>query len=82
MKQYDSYERRCPILGHQVQFSYCRQCEVGNPCARILNCWSHSLPINAYITKFFGSEEMQRLTTPPPNKMYTILDIINKIKGK
>lgn len=80
MEQYDSHEKRCPILGHQVQFSYCRQCEVGKPCPRILSCWSDSLPIHTYISTVFGAEEMKRLTTPPPNKVYTIVDLINKIK--
>ncbi len=82
MKRYDSYEKRCPILGHQIQFSYCRQSEEEKPCSRILSCWSNSLPIHTYISKFFGPDDIQRLKIIPKNKMYTIIDLINKIKEK
>jgi len=78
VKQYDSFEKRCPLLGHQIQFSYCRQSESGKPCSRILRCWSDSSPIQSYITEFFGSDEMQRLTNSSKNKICTIVELINK----
>ncbi len=78
MKQYDSLEKRCPLLGHQIQFSYCRQSESEKPCYRILRCWSDSIPIYAYITEFFGSDEMQKLKQIPQNKICTIVELINR----
>jgi hypothetical protein len=30
---------RCPRLGHELTFGYCRQESRGKPCRLILDCW-------------------------------------------
>ena len=35
----DSCQIRCPRLGQQIHFSYCRQENLGLPCFKTLDCW-------------------------------------------
>jgi hypothetical protein len=36
---FDDEDCYCRILGHYLSFSYCRSCQEGAPCFKILDCW-------------------------------------------
>ncbi len=78
-EQFDHQERRCPMLGHQIPFSYCRSTHGNTPCKKILDCWHERLPIQEFIKSQHGEEMLQRLETPSQHKVVTITQIVSDI---
>ncbi len=69
---YDSLLIRCPRLGGEVTFAYCRVEGGELPCARIRACWQVSIPIADYLEKtltpaqavrFYGHEPKEKIAT-------------------
>ncbi len=42
---------RCPRLGHQINFPYCRSENNGLPCFKTLDCWFNHFDVHAYLTE-------------------------------
>ena len=40
---------RCPRLGHQINFSYCRSENSGLPCFKTLDCWHHHFDVHGFL---------------------------------
>ena len=57
--QYDSLIIRCPSLGGEVPFQYCRKMNQGVPCRRLPLCWAERLDIIGYIKGFYSNEEIE-----------------------
>ena len=73
-ESYDQLTIRCPSLGGEVPFSYCRKQGKGDPCARLPRCWMERLDIVAYIKTFFSAEEITAFFLQPPSgRMDTFL---------
>jgi len=81
--KYDHLEIRCPRLGGEVTFSYCRV-EGGNlPCPRILICWHPYFPVEAYLRKHLTQTQWDRLfNQPPKDKMATLVELIAAAKKR
>lgn len=72
---------RCPKLGGEVPFSYCRSLQDGMPCERIVACWEVFFDIGRYIKEHYTPEEIERFQHPTPkDKMATLIDIIEQAK--
>ena len=80
LSQFDNYVRRCPRLGHEIDFKYCRNPASEAPCIKILDCWFETLPVESFIRKHYSNEIIARLSSPPPPKIVSILDAIAKAK--
>ncbi len=78
--QYDELESRCRLLGHPVSFQYCRSQAEGHACRHLLNCWFERIPIEAYAQQYLTQEEIASLLSPPPSKLHTIIQLIEKAK--
>lgn len=59
-KKYDTLIKRCPSLGGEVPFLYCRQLNVGGPCHRLISCWSERFDIYGYIKEIYTKEEIEK----------------------
>ncbi len=80
-KELDKQVLRCPRLGGEVPFSYCRTLQNGMPCDRIIICWELVFDIGAYIQEHYKPTEIQKFLHPKPkDKMTTLLDIIEQAK--
>lgn len=55
---YDSLVIRCPSLGGEVPFQYCRKLNEGSPCKRLPVCWAEKFDIFGYIKRFYSPEEI------------------------
>ncbi len=79
--QFDDKSAYCRSLGHYVPFQYCRT--VGNnlPCRKIKDCWFENLEIEQFIRDNYTMEEQERIFSPPPEKITSIIDLINKARG-
>lgn len=77
---------RCPRLGHQITFSYCRSENTGLPCFKTLDCWFDRFLVEEYLRKELKPEEWNRIfERPPKTKVLSLMELIEetkKSKGK
>ncbi len=79
----DTFQIRCPKLGHQIYFSYCRQENMGNPCFKTLNCWYIHFQVVDYLKKELTAEEWQdSFEKPPKPKMLSLVEILEQVQKK
>ena len=77
----DDYRIRCPKLGHQIYFSYCRSEQIEFPCAKILDCWYEHFDVQGYLEEVLGPEVDQKLSHPAPKpKMLSLMELIEQAK--
>ena len=80
IEMYDNLENRCSMLGHQIQFKYCRSLKDNLPCSKILDCWFEMIPIRDFIHAHFTEEEINIFLSPSKPKIVTLVDLIEKAK--
>lgn len=72
-------EIRCPRLGGQVTFGYCRWEQGRLPCRQTLVCWRARFPVETYLRAVLGEEEWDRcFNEQPGGKVQTLLELIDK----
>ncbi len=77
----DDYEIRCPRLGHQISFSYCRSENRGLPCFKTLDCWYDHFLVEEYFRKELTSEEWDKaFKRSGTTKMLSLLELIEQAK--
>ena len=78
MTEHDTRTRHCPMLGHDVPFSYCRQPGQEIPCRKIFDCWWETIDIQAFIANYYSEEVQKAIVQPPTPKMLSLLEIIEQ----
>ncbi len=77
----DSLMIRCPQLGGEIPFRYCRTVNESLPCRRIIHCWEFRMDIVQFLKDHFSDDEMQRFLAPPAKtRIETLLDLVEKAK--
>lgn len=75
------YEIRCPKLGHQISFSYCRVENQGLPCPKTIDCWHIHFRVRAYLKEELTLEEFNKaFVFRPKPKMMMLIDLIEQAK--
>ena len=69
------------MLGHHVQFSYCRKPGKEQVCRKIADCWFTKIDIKTYLKENYTAEELSEAFTPPQPKMTTLMELVAKAKG-
>jgi len=84
MMKTDHLNRRCPRLGSEVGFSYCRSCgREDQPCFKVLDCWWEIFDVVAYFKDRLSPEAFARLTQArPPDKMSSLLDLVRQAQAR
>ena len=77
----DDVQIRCPRLGHQINFSYCRSENSGLPCFKTLDCWYNHFDVHTYLTDKLTSEDFEKtfLNKGKP-KISSLFDLIEQAK--
>jgi hypothetical protein len=78
LTEHDGLSRRCPMLGHEVAFSYCRQPGSEIPCGRIFDCWWEKIDIKAFVANNYSEEIRKAIMLPPKPKMLSLIEIIER----
>ena len=79
---YDGHSRRCPKLGHDVTFEYCR-CEGGDlPCKTVLSCWWDRFDVPQYLHTHLSDEQIALLRQPKPDKLTSLVDLIEQARQR
>jgi len=79
---YDHLTLRCPRLGGDATFEYCRQ--AGAPfCPSVIACWAARLDIGQFLADHYSPEEIQAGLRPPAqSKVQRIIGIAEQAKPK
>jgi len=78
ISEYDNFERRCPLLGHEIKFQYCRSANLGLPCRKILNCWFERFPVENFLRNHFSKEEIETILKPQKPKLVSLIELIKQ----
>lgn len=79
----DDCDIRCPRLGHQISFSYCRSENQGLPCFKTLDCWYTHFEVEAFLKKELTPEEWKKVFSGPPKpKMLSLVELIEQAKKR
>ena len=74
---FDHVEVRCPKLGGEVTFGYCRLLQDGLPCRRALVCFEFKFPVDIYFQQVLKEETYTRIfTSVPENRVERLMNTV------
>ncbi|NOQ67329.1 MAG: hypothetical protein GQ556_08975 [Desulfobacterales bacterium] len=77
----DSLQIRCPRLGHQIHFAYCKKENMGLPCFKTLDCWHIHFQVVEYLQQELSPAEWQdAFERPPTPKVLSLAELIEKVQ--
>lgn len=80
---YDHLELRCPRLGGEVRFAYCKREGGDMPCLKIIKCWQLFFPVEAYLKESMSHEAWEHFSCQvPKDKMTTLIELIEAAKKR
>jgi hypothetical protein len=82
IRQHDGRKRRCPMLGHEVPFSYCRAPGEKLPCRRICDCWWENFDVVAFVRAHFGPEALDRIRARHADKLFSLVELIDRAQKR
>ncbi len=81
IEQYDSLVIRCPQLGGDVPFRYCRTLNEELPCRGIIGCWEFRIDISKFLEDHYSVESIQQALAPPAGtRLDVLLQLVEKAK--
>ncbi len=80
LKAHDGRTRRCPKLGHDLTFAYCRAPGRALPCGKVFDCWWEAFDVEGWARAHFTGDEIARILAPPPPKTATLVELIERAK--
>ena len=78
----DNRTRRCPRLGHDLSFSYCRKPGDEIPCPKIFDCWWESFDIKAFMEENYPDDIIKQVNKPPELKTQSLLELIQEVEKR
>ncbi len=78
LEQHDDKTIRCPRVGGEVNFRYCRFENNMLPCRWIVGCWEMRMDINTFLADHYSKEELDKIFVPPRPKIESLVDLIEK----
>jgi len=83
IEEYDALIIRCPMLGGEVPFRYCRTVNEELPCRKIIICWEFRIKIGEFLSEHYSLDQIERALAPSAKtRLDTILELIEKAKKK
>lgn len=83
MARIDALETRCPKLGHEVTFGYCRREANALPCPRALGCWSPRFPVALVLRRYLGDEAYAAaFEATPKSRVQSLMEAIEAAKQR
>jgi hypothetical protein len=78
IEQHDDKTMRCPRVGGEINFRFCRFENNMLPCRFIVGCWQMQMDIEAFLDEHYSEEELNRIFASPRPKMETLVDLMEK----
>ena len=82
IEQYDDETIRCPRVGGEVNFMFCRSENNMSPCRFITGCWQMRVDINEFLEEHFADEEVDLIFAPPKQKLVSLLELMEQAKKR
>ena len=76
----DARKRRCPMLGHDVNFSYCRAPGRGLPCGKVFDCWWETFDVESFVRAHFSEADIREVLALRQDKVTSLVDLIDRAK--
>ena len=80
IEQHDEKTIRCPRVGGEVNFRFCRSEHAMLPCRWIVGCWHTYMEINTFLEDHYSKEESDRIFASPKPKIQSLVGLIEKAK--
>jgi len=80
IEENDHRTRRCPMLGHEVQFSHRRSPAAPQPCRKIFDCWWEQFDIALFLEQQYDPAVIRSILQPPQPKALSLLEMIAEAK--
>lgn len=80
IEQYDDKTIRCPRVGGEVNFRFCRFENNMLPCRFIVGCWQGQMDIEAFVQEHYSEEELDRIFTPPKPKVESLVGLMERVQ--
>ncbi len=80
---FDHLEVRCPQLGGEVSFGYCRKLGEGMPCPKALDCWYFKFPVEKYFRLVLEEATFERIfLAPPVSRVERLLNTVSEAQER
>ncbi len=79
---HDARVRRCPRLGHDLRFAYCRAPGQALPCRRVFDCWFEIFDVAGFMREHFSEKQIEQITAPPREKMLSLVELIQQARQR
>lgn len=80
--RHDGLTRRCPKLGHEVAFAYCRHPAGPLPCRKIFDCWWQQFDVQAFVLAHYGEQAVREIVAEPKPKITTLVELIERARRR
>jgi len=71
---------RCPRIGGDVNFLFCRTENNMLPCRWIAGCWKERMEIQTFLEDHYTDDEVEQIFTPPKSKIESLVNLVEKTK--
>lgn len=79
---HDNRKLRCRMLGHEINFNYCRTGVDNLPCRKIFDCWFEIFDIADFMRQHYSPEQIEEILSEPKDKVTTIVDLIRQAQKR
>lgn len=81
-RAFDQVRVRCPRLGGEVNFGYCRRTQGALPCAKALVCYERKFPVADYFSLVLSEAAFKRaFLEPGEDKVARLLGLVEAAKS-
>ena len=80
ISHHDGRRRRCPMLGHDVPFAYCRAPASEIPCRRVFDCWWETFDVEAFVRAHYSEADVAEILAPRQDKTATLVELIERAR--
>lgn len=80
IEEHDDKTIRCPRVGGEVNFRFCRFENNMLPCRWIVGCWQSQMDINKLLADHYSKKELDQIFALPKPKLQSLVDLIEKAK--
>jgi hypothetical protein len=81
LEAHDSLVIRCPQLGGEAPFRYCRTVQEGLPCRRVSACWCTLFDIDPFLRDHYAEDILRDATAPAArSRLEMILELVEKVR--
>jgi hypothetical protein len=80
IQKHDEKTIRCPRVGGDVNFMFCRTENNLLPCRWIVGCWQTRMDIQKFLDEHYSKEEQERISAPTKPKLASLVELIERAK--